>query len=117
MGWILLSVAILANVATNLCLKKMATGIDLSESIVPLFVGVLTSIWFWAAAFSGVLLVGSYVLALKRIDLSASYAVVTSGALLLLTLYAVVGLGEHLSMLRGVGLVVIVAGIYLVTTN
>lgn len=114
MHWYLLALAVAANVATNVLLKKTMASID-----VPLGPELIRqaalSPWLWASFAAGGTLLASYVLALRTVDLSISYALVTSAALVGITAASALVFGEPLSALKIAGIALIVSGIALVS--
>lgn len=114
MHWFLLALAVAANVATNVLLKKTMTTID-AQFGVGLLRQALASPWLWASFAAGGTLLGSYVLALRTVDLSLSYALVTSAALVGITLASALVFGEALSLAKIAGVALIVSGIVLVS--
>ena len=113
-AWIYLAVAIIANITCNVTLKKLMTGLD-AQTPLALAIQALKSGWFWIAGVAGFTLLLSYLLALRTIDLSASYAAVTSVALVGITIASVIFLGEQVSVLKITGVALVVVGIFLIS--
>ena len=114
--WIFIALAVAANVACNIMLKKAmsglagAAGLDLAKQ-------ALASPWFWGGAVSGGVLLLSYLLAIRTLDLSVSYAVVTSAALIGITLCAMLFLGEAATAPKLLGVALVIAGIILISRS
>ncbi|MBB4657967.1 DMT family transporter [Parvularcula dongshanensis] len=107
-AWFLVGLAVCANVATNASLKRLMQTVTPRPAIGFAF-ELMASPWAWIAGVSGMTLLGAYVLALRSLDLSTSYAVTTSAALIGITLVSITLLGEQatLTKLGGVGLVIL----------
>jgi multidrug transporter EmrE-like cation transporter len=108
--WVFVIAAVVANVGLNLCLKRISGFIAL-EAPLETALRVLAAPAFWLAGLCGAALVGCFVMSLKGLALSTSYAAVTSLAMVSL---AVVGLGlgtETLPLGRALGLGLVVGGV------
>ncbi len=108
---ILLGIAVLGNVTTNIFLKRMMAGLpkDLPPSGLALY--ALTSPNLWIAVVGGATLLLAYVASLRTIDLSMAYAWVTSGALFVITLTGPIFLRETLTIPKLIGVALIIVGI------
>lgn len=113
MGYLFLVVAITLNAAANILLKIGATrlgGID-----EPGFIGRLGSDRHLLA---GLLLfalnVVFYIAALARLNLSIAYPIMVAGGMVIVVSAAVFALGEAMTPLQTVGLLLLVLGIALV---
>ncbi|MFQ5563766.1 MAG: DMT family transporter [Parvularculaceae bacterium] len=114
MPWLYLAIAVVANIATNLMLKKTMAAIDAPFGAA--FVKeTLVSPWLWGALVAGGTLLGSYLLAIRTLDLSLSYAVVTSAALVGITVFAAIAFGEAMTAMKLSGTALIILGIALIT--
>ena len=109
--WLLILVAVVANVTTNIALKKFS--VSLSGSPMALLI-VIFNRWLLLAVAAGLVLVGSYILAIRRIELEVAYAVVTTGSLVILAVGAPLIFGTGLSMVRLTGVALAVAGIAII---
>lgn len=119
MAYVFLVAALLLNTAANLCIKIGSTRMVLSE-------GMAMSERLKAVAtnyilMSGLILfaanVAFYARALKDLPISRAYPIMTSGGFLLITLYAWLFLGEPLTGTQIAGLVLVSAGILLISVN
>lgn len=108
--WLLIIVAAGSNVALNLCLKKGSQGLDTSGPL-DLALSILLSAWMWLAVASAVLLLASFVWAIRLYSLSLTYTAVTAMAMVALTAIGATLGGEALSVPRILGLSLIVAGL------
>ncbi|WOI53735.1 DMT family transporter [Parvularcula sp. LCG005] len=113
-AWILVGIAVIANISTNVSLKKFAASLPdraAGESMLP----ALLSPWLWIGGLCGMILLGSYMLAIRTLDLSVSYAVVTSAALVGITLASMLFLDEALTFVKVVGVALVIVGILMIT--
>ncbi len=116
MGKLLLAIAILANIATNVFLKKAIGANGDIRSAAGLRQLVETPS-FWAFGASAATLLAAYTLALRTVDLSRAYAFVTSGALVGITIAASLFLGESLTVQKAAGILLIVSGLVLLSPS
>src|SRR5580693_1930731 len=93
--WVALCVAVLANVVTNISLKLAAKATS-SASSAQLFGSFLRQPWIWIGLCAGIVLLGSYIFAIRYIGLGLSYAIVTSVTLVLVTISAAFVFQERL---------------------
>lgn len=111
--WTLIFVAAGANVFLNLALKRAGQGLDTGSGLGPLVISIFTSGWMWLAGISAVVLLSAFVAAIRVYSLSMTYTAVTAIAMVALTLIGVAFQNEQISLLRGLGLATIVAGLVL----
>lgn len=114
MGWILLAVAVVANIASNFMFKHAMAAFP-SEIEAGTLLRFAFNPYLWLGGLSCVVLLGSYLLALREIELMVSYAFVISLSLVGITVLSPLLLDTALSLrsLFGVGLVI--SGILLLT--
>ncbi|MEM1025618.1 MAG: SMR family transporter [Myxococcota bacterium] len=116
MAWVFLAVAIVANVLTNVALKRAAQSVEVFS-----FPGVLsdliTSHWMWVGFVSALVLVGCYMMAIRSLPLSVGYVSVTSMAMVGITLVGVLSGSEVLSVPRIIGICLVLAGVVLVGSS
>jgi multidrug transporter EmrE-like cation transporter len=114
MGWILLAVAVTANIASNLLFKNAMAAFPATVDA-----GSLLRFAFNPYLLLGVtscaVLLGSYLLALREIDLMTSYAFVISLSLVGITVLSALLLGTQLSPARLAGVALVISGILLLT--
>lgn len=109
--WLMLFTAVLANVATNIALKKFV--ISSVGNSTGLFAMIFDP-WLMLGVITGFVLLGSYIFAIAHIDLEVAYAVVTTGSLIILAGLAPLIFGTGFSMVRLAGVALAVAGIGLI---
>ncbi len=116
MAWVLLVVAVLSNVAANLLFKHAMRAFpdELSFGAVLSF---LFNPYLWLGGVSCTLLLGCYLLAIRDLNLSISYAFVTSLSLVGITLSAALLFRESLSTPAMIGVAMVVAGILIVSLS
>ncbi|MEM6857735.1 MAG: hypothetical protein AAF559_07680 [Pseudomonadota bacterium] len=113
MGWILVALAVAANVAANFFLKKAATTLS-AYSGLELVREALLSPWIWLVGVSGFALLVCYALALRSLELSTAYAAITSLALVGVLLVSGLTQLEQISIMNGFGVLLIVLGIFFI---
>jgi len=84
------------------------------QNLIPISLKIVMSPYIIAGLFCYVISVGFWLLVLSRVDVGVAYPL-TSIAFILTAIAAYVFLGEPLSITRMLGIVVIIAGIYLIT--
>jgi spermidine export protein MdtJ len=111
--WLLLSCAVASNVLANIAFKITMSSIegDLGPSN---FMTAVTRGWFWVAVGASAVLLGSYLLALRQIGLAASYAVVTSSALVAISIASQLVFGERITVAKAIGIIAVVLGLFLI---
>lgn len=113
-AWIALIVAVLANVLTNVSLKLAVKNVS-DASPEQLLTSFLTQSWTWIGMFSGGVLLGSYLVAIRSLGLGFSYATVTSLALVLITTTATFVLDERPTPATFLGIALVLLGIVVLT--
>ncbi len=76
----------------------------------------LASIWTWLGIFAFVASFGGWLYALRFVPLGLAFAL-TNGVHVFVPLGSWYFLGEHISLLRGAGIVIIIAGILLLAQS
>ncbi len=114
MGYVLLIGALSLNAMANLLMKAGAERFA-GDSGLPGVAAVLGNAPLLAGIALFALNVVFYVAALTRLNLSVAYPVMMAGSLIVIVTASVVWLGETLTVVRGAGVLVLVAGIVLVT--
>jgi len=112
-GWIFVALAVAANVAANFFLKKAATTLSAYAGL-ELARAALLSPWIWLVGVSGFTLLICYALALRSLELSTAYAAVTSFALVGVLLVSSLTQLEQISILNGLGVMLIMLGIFFI---
>lgn len=108
-AWFCAMGAVVANVAANVSLKKLATGLKF-DGIGPLVTSVLLTPWSWIAGGSCAVLLTLYVLAIRTLPLGVTYITVSSLALAGLTVIDVVTGGKTLDFWWLAGLSFVILG-------
>lgn len=112
MHWLALFIAVLANAAANVAFKKAVTGTPIESGFSSL-TKLAADPWMWLGATSACVLLGSYLYALKGIQLTVAYPAVTGLAMLAISLAGATFLNEAISTQKVVAMMLIVLGILL----
>ncbi|AUX21440.1 hypothetical protein SOCEGT47_019240 [Sorangium cellulosum] len=118
-GYLFLIIALLFNATANILMKLASRRVPSMEglSLVQKGVALATNVHL----VLGLVLFASnilfYVLALKRINLSIAYPIMSSGGFLIISVFSVYYLRETLTALQVGGIVLIAAGIAMVAYN
>lgn len=114
--WVALVVAVFANIMSNVALKIGVHSVDMKGDK-HTFLSIIENPWLWGGVIlAGVLLV-SYVYALKGIALSVAYPSVTALSIVGISIISHWFLGERFGLGKGVGLLLVAAGVYLLCQN
>lgn len=103
MRWLLVSVAIIAELAGSTCMK-------LSNGFTNITASILTFV-FWAVSFT------IFIFVLKYFDLSFIYAIWAGIGILLVSLIGMTYFKEPISILKIVSILIIVAGVILLNLS
>ena len=112
MHWLALFIAVLANATANVAFKKAMTGPLLGSGFSPL-IKLAADPWMWIGLASACLLLGSYLFALKEIELSVAYPAVTGLAMLAVGVAGATLLGESMSVPKLIAMALIAVGVVL----
>lgn len=118
-GYLFLIIALIFNATANILMKLASRRVPAMEglSLVQKGLALVTNHYL----VLGLVLFASnilfYVLALKRINLSIAYPIMTSGGFLIISVFSVYYLREPLTALQIGGIVLIAAGIALLAYN
>jgi multidrug transporter EmrE-like cation transporter len=115
-AWSALSVAVIANVIANVSLKFAVRKVSNMPSEHRL-VHFIMEPWTWVGLCAGVVLLACYLLAIRDLGLAFSYAILTSVALVLVTISAAIAFQERLSPMTFLGIGLIVVGIAVLTST
>jgi len=112
--WLLLMIAVASNVVANTSLKKamLISGDNLMNGEILQF---LKQPWLWVGIIACIALLSSYLLAIRHMSLSFSYAVVTTLALALLAITSSMIFGDKLTAIKIAGIVFVITGILLMS--
>ena len=112
MYWLALFAAVLANTIANIAFKKAMTSMSLEPGIFSV-AKLAIDPWMWLGAASACVLLGSYLYALRGIQLSVAYPAVTGLAMLAITLLGVILLNESVSVQKLIAMTLIIVGVVL----
>lgn len=115
-GFAFLIVAVVANLVTNFSLKAAVRSLDTS-SVGSVVLGLLSSPWAWIGGLSGFVLLGSFMAAIRLLPLSVAYPVLTAIAIVVMAGMEWWFQGVHIGLWKGLGLVMVIVGITLVSAN
>lgn len=93
-------------------MKKAMSSITASDPL-GMALQALTNVWFWGGGIAGGVLLLSFLLTLRTLDLSVAYPIVTSCALVGITIASFLFLGEQASLSRVGGVLAIFSGVLL----
>lgn len=121
MGYVFLIIALLFNASANILMKLGAGAIERTDMSQMAPVEKLLSLASNWQLILGLVLFASnvifYLIALKRINLSIAYPIMTSGGFLIISLFSVYYLKEHLGSIQIAGIALIAVGITLLAYN
>ncbi|MEM6712229.1 MAG: hypothetical protein AAF590_08095 [Pseudomonadota bacterium] len=112
MAWALLCLAVASNIAANMAFK-LAMASAPTELALTAIARFLFNPYLWVGATCCGVLLLSYLTALRELELTISYAFVISLSLIGITVLSPVLLGDGLTMQRGLGVALVVAGLVL----
>lgn len=112
MGWFLLALAVAANIASNFLFKTAMAAFPASPDTWTL-IRFAFNPYLLLGGLSCAVLLASYLLALREIDLMTSYAFVISLSLVGITVLSPLILGTELSLGRIAGVALVISGILL----
>jgi len=116
MGWIFLSTAVLANILANIMFKKAMLAFPTEPDLASVFKFMFNP-HLWIGGVSCVLLLSCYLLAIRGLGLSVSYAFVTSLSLIGITLVAALLFGESLTLQSGLGVILVISGLLMIANT
>lgn len=119
MGFIFLIIALTLNASANILMKIGAAKLPLKGEVttIALAQSVATNTHLIIGVVLFAINVIFYVLALSKLNLSLAYPLMTSGGFLIITLFTFFYLKEPISPTHIAGLVLILLGIILVSSN
>ncbi|MGZ8915493.1 MAG: DMT family transporter [Methylobacter sp.] len=117
MHWLLLFLTIVLTAVANILLKYSAIHRQ-SETV-----GIKTTLWELATTPSlviGITCLGfaviAYAVALRGINLSVAYPVMTTSVVVLVTTFSIIFFGEQFTLAKSVGAVIVICGVILLST-
>lgn len=111
--WIALALCVVGNVTANIGFKQLMTSISLEPSLATLW-SVITSPWAWLGGFGSLLLLGSYLYAIRVLPIGIAYPMATSLGMVGVALAGTFLLGESLRTQAILGIACIMLGIVLI---
>lgn len=115
MAWIFLTGAVIANVASNLAFKRAMQDAPEELSFSAIF-PFLFNPFLWIGGLSCCVLLACYLLAIRDLGLSISYAFVTSLSLVGISTAAAILFRETLTLQGGIGIALVIAGLLTLST-
>jgi len=106
----LLLVAVTANVTANLPFKKaVSVHAEAARSVTE----ILLEPWIWLGCVASAILLASYLVAISKLHIDVVYAIVTTGALVVLSIIAPTVFGTSYSAVKIGGILLSLSGIAL----
>ncbi|GHW73678.1 putative multidrug efflux transporter [Vibrio cholerae] len=116
MKWMILILGIAANASASVLIKMaMIPPRKLPTLSEPLLVFTNWPFWLGLSLYGGAFLL--YTAALARLPLNVAHPLLTSGAIAAVSLISVLYFREPFSWNKGVGILLIIAGVTLITTK
>jgi multidrug transporter EmrE-like cation transporter len=112
--WLALFVCVVANVTANISFKRFVDATEIEPSWRDL-VNIVLQPWLWAGLVTAVVVLGSYLYAIKVVPLGAAYPIVTSLATVGIFLAGAMLFGEPLKPIRILGVLLVIGGVLLVS--
>jgi small multidrug resistance pump len=114
---IVLACAIVFNAGANILLKLgMKNAGNIGElGFVKMFTVAITNIWVWLGLFSFGIAFILYSIVLSKMKLSIAYPIMTSCGYVIVVIAAMILFGEQLSLPKVGGIVLIAAGIWVIS--
>lgn len=114
--WIALAFAVFSNIFANIAFKLAMARVVVSSDMTALRI-LVSSPWVWSGVMSGAVLVVCYLFALRGIEASVAYPVVTGLAMVGIAAIGALGMGEVLSAWKIIGISLIVSGIVVLSSS
>jgi len=113
--WILLIVSLALNATGNLLAKYAMKDAPSNVGMLSLALYAITSwkVWLGIACFG--IAFGGYALVLTKMDLSLAYPIMTTGGFLIIITASFFLFSEHISLLRVIGILLMIAGIWIIS--
>lgn len=115
-SWIYLGLAVIANVSANFFFKTAMASFPHEITFGDLLRFMLNP-YLWMGAICCVVLLGSYLMALRQVELAVSYAFVISLSLVGISLLSPLILHEPLRLQAVAGTALVIVGILLITST
>jgi len=116
--WLMLFTTVALTAISNLLLKGVGSAKDRGQENAAdaLFSMILNPRFIVGAICLAIALV-PYTIALKKIDLSVAYPTMTTSVMLLVTLCSIIFLHEPLTLVKATGMIVIICGVVLLSSQ
>lgn len=114
--WLALLLAICGNIGANIAFKKFTIETEISRSWSSVTTALLHPM-LWVGLGLGVMLLGSYLFAIRQIPLSAAYTLATSLSIVGVTTAGVFLFGETIGVRSVLGIATVIFGVGLITTG
>ncbi|AJC74643.1 hypothetical protein AJ81_01905 [Pseudothermotoga hypogea DSM 11164 = NBRC 106472] len=114
-SFLVLLMALTANALANVFVKVAAVSLVRSENIAHFFLNSMKNLYTWLALFCFAVAFVLYALSLTRLKLSVAYPIMTSAGFVLVSLFSHFLFKESVTVTKIIGMIVIVAGIWLVS--
>jgi len=111
--WAALFVAVTANITANVALKISILSVEGTTPLETL-AKVAVRPTFWLGILAAGILLGSFVFALRQIELSTAYIFVSVSAIVGISIVSVLLLGETMGVYKFLGILLAIAGLALI---
>ncbi len=115
-SWLFLILAVVANVAANFLFKTAMSAFPQDVTAAALLRFAFNG-YLWLGAICCVVLLGSYLMALRQVELAVSYAFVISLSLVGISLLSPFVLNEPLRLQTLAGAALVIVGILVITST
>ena len=115
-GWLFLGIAVIANIITNFSLRAAVRSLNLTSPY-SIILGLIQSPTAWIGGVGAVMLLISFMAAIRVLSLSTSYAILTALAICLIAIIESAVFGETVSAQKLAGLGLAITGVALVATS
>jgi len=109
--------ALCANVIAQLNLKKGMTNIDINTISFSKLVEIISSLHVWTGLFFYGISFVLYLYILTKFEVSYIYPIIMSIGLVLLLIFSVLLFGEAFTLKKVLGILIIAAGIIIITSS
>ena len=106
---------LVTNVAAQLCLRKGVMKLNINLFSYSSLLEIASSLYVWAGLILYSLSFMIYIYILSKFEVSYIYPVIMSAGIILLLIFSVLFINESLTLQKIIGIIVISAGIFIVT--
>lgn len=114
--WLALLLAIAGNIGANVAFKKFTNDTEFSGTWASIASSLLHPM-LWLGLFLGVMLLGSYLVAIRQIPLSVAYTLATSLSIIGITCAGAFIFGEAVGLRAMLGIGLVIVGVAVITTG